>query len=188
MTGFSFVVEFLKNPRTIGGILPSSTALSKGIREIVEKYLVSNSVILEIGAGTGALTRHLVPLNRPMVALEPNKKLRGLLQQEYPQVRTLPHSLQQAEKILLKDFRHQPLIMVSSLPFASLSKSHKREIKTILGHILKNSPGSVLIQYTYWVIDPLDFVKGDIRSKKEKTVLRNVPPAHVWSYCYSGRH
>jgi phospholipid N-methyltransferase len=123
-----------------------------------------------------------------MVALEPNKKLCDLLQQKYPQIRTFPHSLQQAEKILFKDFSHQPLLMVSSLPFASLLKSHKREIKTILDHILKNSPGSVLIQYTYKITNPLEVVEGDIRSKKEKTVLRNVPPPHIWGYCYSHRH
>lgn len=57
----NFLLQFIKNPTTIGAIAESSPALAKEIT----KYYPSESdrplKILEVGAGSGVFTRHLLP-------------------------------------------------------------------------------------------------------------------------------
>jgi ubiquinone/menaquinone biosynthesis C-methylase UbiE len=56
--------------------------------------------VLDLAAGTGKLTRQLVPLGAEVVAVEPGDRMRGVLERVLPDVEALPGS---AEAIPLPD-------------------------------------------------------------------------------------
>jgi phosphatidylethanolamine/phosphatidyl-N-methylethanolamine N-methyltransferase len=53
-----FLRRWLANPLQMGSIIPSSPRLGEIIARNIEKQ--SNSLILELGAGTGAITKSLI--------------------------------------------------------------------------------------------------------------------------------
>ena len=71
----NFLLEYLKNPRTIGAVAPSGNNLArKMIKPINFK---SANVIVEYGSGTGSFTRELVIHRKPetvLILIEQNKK------------------------------------------------------------------------------------------------------------------
>ena len=56
--GFSY--EFIRHPKGVGSVIPSSRMLAKAMRRTAQKFGARDSLIIEAGAGTGAITRELV--------------------------------------------------------------------------------------------------------------------------------
>ena len=73
--------------------------------------------------------------------------------------------------------------IVSSLPMITLPKMIKKAIEEQMAMLI--SEGGVIVQFTYGAKSPLnrnELRKFNITGKRVKTVLTNVPPAHVWVY------
>lgn len=56
--GFSY--EFLRHPKGIGSLLPSSRGLARAMYRVADAYGHRDAIVVEAGAGTGAITRELV--------------------------------------------------------------------------------------------------------------------------------
>lgn len=64
---FHFLTQFLAKSRQIGSILPSSMALARTMAGCISTHRNSDSLsVLELGAGTGAITRGLVETLNPL--------------------------------------------------------------------------------------------------------------------------
>lgn len=181
MNWFRFLFEFIKHPRTIGGVIPSSGFLSRAIKELVFHRIGENGIIIEVGAGTGALTKALSQLNKPIYALEPNERLRKRFIRQYPEVHVVDKTLQKAEEEVRALIAEKPCVVVSSLPLQVFTSEARQEVLGTLERILLSNPKTILIQYTYRLGNPLSF-SSKIISQHECSVTRNIPPAHVWSY------
>lgn len=72
----NFLIEYIRNPRTIGAVAPSGNSLSaKMVRPI---DFDSAKVIVEYGSGTGSFTRELVIRRKSdtiLILIEQNKKI-----------------------------------------------------------------------------------------------------------------
>ena len=82
--GFSY--EFIRHPKGVGSVIPSSRMLAKAMRRTAQDYGAPNSLIIEAGAGTGAITRELVahfPANRLLIN-EVNPRLARRLRDRFP--------------------------------------------------------------------------------------------------------
>lgn len=55
-----FLKKFLQNPGEIGSVIPSSAHLAEAMTEQLSKLPPGDRCILEVGAGTGAITKHLI--------------------------------------------------------------------------------------------------------------------------------
>ena len=71
----SFLAEFLRSPRAIGSVVPSSPSLGRILADAIAD--VTPGVIVELGAGTGPVTRQLATRfpDAHLIALEPNPRL-----------------------------------------------------------------------------------------------------------------
>src|SRR5260370_42022114 len=77
-----FFQEFLKNPRQIGSITPSSRFLERRIVQIAG--VASARRVVELGAGTGGTTRSILAALRPdakILAVEINPTCAALVAQ-----------------------------------------------------------------------------------------------------------
>ena len=168
--------RFLASPGTIGTISPSSPALARAIVKQIGKGVT----VFEIGAGTGAITRHLQRIEQPgpLVVFEQDPQFAEYLRRRVG-----------AEQVVEGLFHDtvagvgefpEPLVIISSVPFRSLPGTlHKKTVDAICDR-LRASPGSRLIQYTYFNRPPFVPSHESLRWRRVARVWANVPPATVW--------
>ncbi|MFC6520194.1 hypothetical protein ACFQAT_10855 [Undibacterium arcticum] len=77
-------------------------------------------------------------------------------------------------------------VAVSSLPFRSFPDTVAVQVITLLRDFLLTSPKRRLVQYTYGQRVPFDSPHKTLIWKRQELILRNVPPAWVWTLQQSG--
>ena len=112
--------SFLRDPRRIGAIAPAGRPLSEAMaREVLA--VAHPGIVIELGAGTGSITRALFEIRHRMtelIAVEKTPELAVRLRQKFPGMRIHVHCASEVERLSLP--RHSNLTLVSSLPFRSL--------------------------------------------------------------------
>ena len=166
--------RFPESFRTRGAIAPSSDRLCVALA-----CLASNADhILELGAGTGAVTRALSQVVgvRNFHAVELQEKLAHDLKLEFPGVEVENCS---ADVALDRYRRHGSVAVVSSLPFRSLPGNIRSAIVKSVLRFLLASPQSRFIQFTYGLREPFP-VSTEFQWKRVKWIFANLPPACIW--------
>ena len=168
--------RFLANPGMIGSITPSSPALA----EAMTNQIAQGVAVFEIGAGTGAITRCIQKTARsgPLVVFEQDHLMAEYLRRRVHHAKVVEGFFHDTVGDLgeIPD----PLVIVSSLPFKSLSeKLHSNTVEAIC-HILLASANRRLIQYTYFDRPPFISQHRNLRWRRLTRVWANLPPATVW--------
>lgn len=166
----------------VGSIAPSSIFLAKALC----RQAHGAQHLIELGAGTGAITRQLreeFPA-ATLVVVEQNALMAAALQRKFGSCSVVADAVQ-GRQDLFKDIPEQSVV-VSSLPFRSLPAAVASEIITLLSDFLLASPKRRLVQYTYGQRVPFDSQHPALVWRRQKLVLRNLPPAWVWTLQQSG--
>ncbi len=168
--------RFLANPGMIGAIAPSSPALAEAMTRQIGKGVA----VFEIGAGSGAITRHIqkAALSSPLLVFEQDPLLAEHLRRRVGHARVIEGLFHDTVDGLgeIPD----PLVILSSVPFKSLSrKLHLSTVEAIC-HILLASPNRRLIQYTYFNRPPFVPCHRSLHWRRLTRVWANIPPATVW--------
>ncbi len=175
-----FLKHVLKEPATAGAFFPSSPLLARAMTRQAGRA----SLIVELGAGTGAVTRwlHDAHPHVPIIAVEAQQAMADHLRETFPRidVRT-----QWAHEVLdeLCDDAPFRTVLVSSLPFRSLRPSVRDITVRAVCRFLQADPTRHLVQYTYQPRMPFALSRHDAHGLKwtrVSTVWRNAPPAGVW--------
>jgi len=169
----------------VGAVTPSSDALARAMaREIDSK---EEGVIVELGPGTGAVTRallhHGIAAER-LLLVERDPHFCHLLHGRFPDVRVLQGDAGKLGKLLKDAGVPKVSAVVSSLPLLSLGISLQREILRESFRILDGDGGS-FIQFTYGLGSPVHPVlqrRLGLTGQPVARVLWNIPPAVVWRY------
>ena len=88
-----FLQAFLKNPRKVGSIKPSSPELARKMIEGISPR--RDNAVLELGVGTGAITKFLqeiVPDDESYLGIELDRDLMSSLRRNYPDMRIVQGS------------------------------------------------------------------------------------------------
>lgn len=136
-----FFQEFLKHPLQIGSIIPSSRYLE---RQIVEAAgIASANVIIELGAGTGGVTRAILrAMNQhaKLLCIEINPHFHTLLRniQDDRLIVHLSSARELKDIISLYDL-DAPNAVISGIPFSTMSRSMGTQIlKAISSELAPN--------------------------------------------------
>ena len=172
-----FLKCFMKNPRQVGSVIPSSPFLTKAMMSKIKwddaRY------VAELGAGTGVLTRAIVRSLKPggkVFVFEIDHGLKAIIENEHPDL-TVYDDAAELHRIIDGQGIGQLDYVVSSLPFAVL---HPRVTASILEAIDKClKPGGKLIAYQYSK-HMKKYLEKRFESVKTSFVLCNVPPAFVY--------
>ena len=159
----------------VGAIAPSSRGLACAMaREAREA-----AAVVELGAGTGAVTRALVHANpaRPLLVFERSNELARGLRRDFPQAEVIADCfhLHTARLAGLPD----NAALVSSLPFRSLPPEVANPTIAAICAFLAEHPARRLVQYTYQPRSPFVAPSG-FQWQRRAQVVRNIPPAGVW--------
>lgn len=169
----SIFSSFLRDPRRVGAIVPSSKALALAMRDAAG----GAKKVLELGAGTGPITAELVKLGIPVTSVELCPKLGHALAKKFPTVEV--HSASAQTVLSQSNWVAQAVAVVSSLPFKSLPGAVSVGIIQALAEFLRNNPQAWVVQFTYHRNAPFD-APGGWQWTRHSKVWRNIPPANVW--------
>jgi len=177
----AFFGGFLRHPRQVGSIIPSSRFLERRI--VREAGAERAEAIVELGPGTGGTTRALLRAMRPdarLLGIELQPRFVKLLR-ELPDPRLSVHegsAAQLAAALELADFP-APDVVLSGIPFSTIPQGVGMAIVRAVHASLR--PGGRFVAYQ--VRDRVETlgerVFGAARVQRE---LRNVPPMRV--YCW----
>jgi phosphatidylethanolamine/phosphatidyl-N-methylethanolamine N-methyltransferase len=178
-----FFKSLVATPRLTGAVAPSGRALARAMAAATGSP--SHGLIVELGPGTGPVTRSLIEAGMPperLVLIEYDPNFCRLLKQRFGAVRViegdaydLPHTL--------APFAGQSIAaVVSSLPL--LNQPPPRRTKLIAdAFTLMGSRGN-FVQFTYGLASPIprEVCANHYSAVRSRPILFNLPPAFVWTY------
>lgn len=170
-----FIGQFRRRFHTTGALLPSGRFLARAITRYV-RTLPSPKRILEVGPGTGAVTREIVPFIGPedhFDLVEINEQFAELLRERF---RTDPRfrpaaAVSQIHVCPMQEFRSNGPYdaIISGLPFNNFSPQLVAELMDLCLGML--APGGTFSFYEYMYVRRM---KWSVAHGAERTRLRGV--------------
>lgn len=171
-----FLKEIATNPSAMGAACPSSKRLAYHIAAQVPR---NAKHVLELGAGTGAVTsaliEHGVAANN-LIAIERSEAMAKHLQQRFPQLAVIEGDAMHLTELLPENLLPVDVV-VSSLPLRSLPNETVRLIGEQLNKIM--APNGLFIQFTYGLYGKPFPPSEKLQHLRCKHVWLNIPPARV---------
>ena len=178
-----FLRSVLSNPLGIGALAPSSPKLSRLMASPIKP---SEGVVVEIGAGTGSITRAILQTGlRPerLFVIERDPSLAAFLQREFPSVRVCCGDAVDACRLLSERAIGPVKTVISSLPLRNFPELDQLQVVKAMMQAL--SQGGQLIQFTYAAGCPVPRHKLGIQGECLGRIWMNLPPAAVWRFTAS---
>ena len=178
----AFFRGFLKRPKEVGSVIPSSRFLEKRI--VRSAQLADARVIVELGPGTGGTTRALLRSLAPdarLLAIEINPHFARLLGEHIPDPRLIVHEGSAAEIRQALDAHDLPApdVILSGIPFSTMPRGLGLEILASVRDTLSPEGRFVAYQFRDRVETLGRKVFGRGSSQLE---LLNVPPMRVYRW------
>lgn len=181
MEWISFIREYMRMPRFVGAIVPSSKYLANKMIENID--FRQARYIVEYGPGTGVFTDMLLSHRKPetvILLVEYNQEFYDILKSKYrhePNMHIIHDSAEHIDKYLIRHGITKVDYFVSGLPFASLPESVSSAILSKTRQYLQQDGKFITFQYTLLKKDLMKQFFGNIKVKRE---VRNLPPAYVF--------
>ncbi len=178
-----FTREFLRDPRGIGAVFPSSPFLARHMASLVPS---GPGTVVELGPGLGPVTRALLESGikpEDLVLIERAEPMVHHLHQHFPGIEIIHGDAARLTRLLAA--RLPVRAIVSSLPLRSIPRPAVQDIlKEIAGC---SSPGTAYIQFTYHPSSACRDLPESFVPNRVRFIWRNLPPARVDRYIYQSR-
>jgi phosphatidylethanolamine/phosphatidyl-N-methylethanolamine N-methyltransferase len=178
-----FLYAWLRNPRQIGAIWPSGSGLTHAMAAQIQR---PQGMVVELGAGTGAITSALLRQGlseQQLLVVEKDPLLAAKLARRFPGLKVVQGDATRLSALLGERGIGPVDQVVSSLPLLSLRRQTRIRI---LSQVMRSlTPQGRLIQFTYSPRPPIATRLAEslqVHGTRMQRVLWNLPPAHVWVY------
>ena len=183
----SFLVEFMRNPMTVGAVQASGSALAEVATATVPA--TGSPVVLELGPGTGAFT---APVQRRLagsgrhIAIELNPRFADRLATRYPGVDVVTGNAAALREVLAQRGVDHVDVVISGLPWAAFDQKLQHDVLSEVVAVMH--PAGVFTTFAYvharWS-PPAQRLLRSLQSRFEevvvsRTVWGNLPPALVY--------
>lgn len=185
----SFLGRFMRDPRYVGAVAPSSSYLAAKMVAPVE--FRPGVKVVEFGPGTGPFTRAVLeqlPEDGRYLGIERDPQFVGILRERFPGVDVHEGSVE----VVLDLCRERDMLpldhVISGLPFASLPQDLTERVLNATAEALR--PGGTFTTFGYVHAYPLPAARafrqrmqrlfGPLDSRRLE--LRNLPPAFAFTW------
>ena len=182
-----FLKRWLRRPFSVGAVVPSGPLLARAMAETTVACLEDRpGHVIELGAGTGEVTKALLAAGIPpqrLALIERDHELASFLRRNFPGPRIIEGDAAHLPGLLVANGVERIAAVVSSLPLLSLPSE---VVNDIVSGVFEMLPaGAALVQFTYGPKAPVPFAQRDrlrLRGARGRRIWRNVPPAVVWTF------
>ncbi|MBK9428107.1 MAG: methyltransferase type 12 [Gammaproteobacteria bacterium] len=176
-----FLQQFLKNPRQVGSVIPSSRYLERRVVALAE--VPTARTIVELGTGTGGITRAILeamPHDARLLGIEINPRFQELLN-GFGDSRLIPHagSAEHLRDILAQRGLPAPDAIISGIPFSTMDRGLGTRILASIAEVLAPGGRFVAYQVSGQVAKLALPVLGAPRRQVE---FLNIPPVRLYRW------
>lgn len=178
MRRFAFLKESIQNIKTVGTLTRSSRYLSRAVVKYAD--LNQANVVVELGAGDGVMTRHILDSMKPdavLFSFEINPIFsKQLLKINDPRLKVINISAEKLTEVLGKYGYQSADAVLSAIPFSILPDDISWNIINKCHEILKQGAKFVQIHYS---LKSKHLYREIFKNVEVHFELRNVPPSFI---------
>ena len=175
-----FFRRWLANPLQMGSIVPSSPTLCA--RVVAQTRRAPDEAVLELGAGTGVISRALlaagVPADRLFV-VEIVPDMAHHLKRVLSGVQVVQGDARELKDLIPTQWHGRIGTVICGIPLVLLPLPEQRRFIDAIEAV---APGRGFLHYSYCATSPLPARKHKLEAKREAWTPKNFPPASVWRY------
>jgi phosphatidylethanolamine/phosphatidyl-N-methylethanolamine N-methyltransferase len=184
----SFLRRFLDDPKRTGAVAPSSPFLAREMARAVNPH--TPGLVVELGPGTGPVTKALIARGvgrERLLLVEYDAHFCKLLAERYGASRVVRGDAYALGATLAGRLGGPVAAVVSSLPL--LNERPERRLRLLDEAFALMGPDGVFVQFTYGLKLPVprEALAGRYVARSGAPILRNLPPASVWTFRRAGR-
>lgn len=184
-----FFGTFLRRPRTVGALLPSSRQLATALAGGLDAR--PGDVVVEYGCGTGPVTQVIaesLPEGVRYLGIERDPGFHRRLSARFPYLDFHCGSVENVERILAERGLPAVKVIVSGLPFASLPETVQRRVVVGTRRVLRDDGEFRTFQYVHaYGLPAAQRFRRQMSTRfshyeRSRAVVRNVPPAYILTF------
>ncbi len=176
-----FFRAWIDKPKAMGAVLPTSATTANRMASLINPE--SADPVLELGPGTGVITKAIIARNvRPenLYSVEHTQAFLPILQADYPKVNFIHGDAFQLDEAL-PDLGSQRFdTVVSAVPLLNFPVERRVDFLNSLFDRL--NPGRPVVQISYGPVSPIPPDWTTYSVEPFDWMFRNLPPARLWVY------
>ncbi len=172
-----FLKNFIKKPRMIGSIIPSSKRLSKKMADQINYNCAK--CIVELGPGVGPYTEIILRKKKDStryLAFEKNNDMVKILKKKFPNIK-IYNKAEEMTDVFKKNHICNIDYIISGLPFTVLEKDIRKSILKQIYDNLEKGGKFITFQYS---LDLYNYLKTKYSKVEIKFVPLNIPMTFVY--------
>lgn len=176
-----FIKNWVDSPLKLGAVAPSSPFLARAMAERIDP--TAQGPVIEIGPGTGPVTEALIArgvAEDRLVLVEFNPDFCTLLRQRFPKATIIQGDAYALDTTLDGVLSEPASAVVSSLPLTTRKPVERLALVDRAFKLMRE--GAPFVQFTYSMMSPVSVRKAGLVATVSDWILRNLPPARVWTY------
>ena len=175
-----FFRRWLANPLQMGSIVPSSDALCRRIAAAARWN--SGEAVLELGAGTGVVSRALLAAGLPARRLLVNEiepDMAAHLAASLPGATILPGDARDLARLVPAAWHGRIGTVICGMPLLLLPRAEQQRIVDAIEQV---APGRGFLHFSYCATSPIPARRLGLAARRVGWTPLNFPPASVWRY------
>lgn len=176
-----FLRTWVAKPLTTGAVSPSGRWLARSMAAAVDPSW--DGTVIELGPGTGAVTAALIKRGiepERLLAVEYNPDFAEHIRGRFPGLRVAVGDAYAFADTLRDAGVGKVAAVVSSLPLFTQPPVRRRHLLEQAMGVLES--GRPFIQFSYAFVPPVPAKAGCWTLDVSGWIVRNLPPARVWTY------
>jgi phosphatidylethanolamine/phosphatidyl-N-methylethanolamine N-methyltransferase len=175
-----FFRRWMSNPLQMGSIVPSSQALCR--RVVAQTARRADEAVLELGAGTGVISRALLESGLPaerLFVVEIVPDMAAHLRRVLPRANVIQGDARNLPDLIPAGWHGRIGTVICGIPLVLLPLAEQRRFVDAMQAV---APGRGFLHFSYCATSPLPARKLGLAARREAWTPRNFPPASVWRY------
>src|SRR3989338_9473881 len=184
-----FFKQWLRSPGKLGTFAPISLKFAYCAAEQID--MSSNPLVVEIGAGTGRLSRALLakgvhPSRLAMIELDAKLSdfLKNSMHTAYQgsvNANVINGDARNLKELIPAEWIGKVDYVVSAVPLMYMAEELREQIIQAALDVLHPLHGTIL-HVTYSPVSPLRFMESELLAKRVVSLWKNMPPGFVWKF------